>query len=179
MRRGLIISIAVMVLLSLAVPAGAKGRPDKPDRPPEGEGKTCAALVANGAVWDVGEYSDGIYTAFISPSDEHGGVCIDLLPEHRVTGQWTVGWMIDIPPEAMLRGLLMRFQKGLGFSGTIYEENEVLDSADGVWDTDTNTWNNFDPDPLSEEPFVFVAMRDLKRAKGDWRITFTITPPQA
>ena len=34
MRRGLIISTAVMLMLSMAVPAGAKGKPDKPDRQP-------------------------------------------------------------------------------------------------------------------------------------------------
>jgi len=177
MRRGLIVSIAAMVMLSMAVPAGAKGKPDKPDRPPEGEGKTCAALVANGAVWDLGEYSDGLYTAFISNSDEHGGICIDLLPEHRVDGEWTVSWIIEIPPDATLRGLLMRFQKGLGFSGTIYEENEVRYPQDATWVTDTDDWAAT-PEVDGTEPFVFVAMRDIKRAKGNWRIAFTITPPQ-
>ena len=172
MRRGLIVSIAVMLMLSLAVPAGAKGKPDKPDRPPEGEGKTCAALVANGAVWDLGDRdpTSGVYSGFIGNGLQHGGVCIDLEP---LEGTWTVSWTVDIPPPGDLRGIMMVFSKGWGFSADRYDELEVRDPTDQPppW-----TWSTSFT-PVVDAPFVFVAMRDIKRAKGDWNISFTVTPP--
>lgn len=173
MRRGMIMWIAVAVMLSQAVPAGAKGKPDKPDRPPEGQGKTCAALVANGAVWDLGERDlNGVYSGFIGNGLQHGGVCIDLEP---LEGIWTVSWTIDIPPRSDLRGIMMVFSKGWGFSADRYDELEVRDPTDQPlpW-----TWTTAVV-PESDVPFVFVAMSDIKRAKGDWSISFTVTPPKA
>lgn len=171
MRRGLTITVVVMAMTGLAVPAGAKGKPPKPDPPPEGQGRTCHELVLYGGGWDEGVYSDGVYTGFIGNAYQHGGVCIDLEP---LDGIWTVEWTIDISPRSDLRGIKMVFGQGWGFSANRYDELEVLDPADQpipwIWST------SITPDPNA--PFVFVAMRDIKRARGDWRIAFTVTPPQ-
>lgn len=170
MRRGitvLTVLTVMLVLLAFAAPATAKG---KPQRPPSDTGYACADLVANGAVWDLGEHAAGVYTGTISNDPQHGGVCIDLLDQHRVEGNWTVEWTISVP-EGELRGLLLIFEKGR--TGKVYDDNEVLrpgNNSTGTWTTDSFT-------PDGDGPFVFVAMRDLKGAKkSNWSIDFSITP---
>jgi hypothetical protein len=172
MRRGLTVTLIVTAMLGVAVPAGAKGKPPKPEPPPEGQGKSCHELVLNGAVWDEGVYSGGVYQGFIGNSDQHGGVCMDLEP---LDGVWTVDWTIDVPPRSDLRGIMMVFSQGWGFSANRYDELEVLDPSDQPqpW-----TWSTSFVTPDPEAPFVFVAMTDIKRARGDWHIDFTVTAPQ-
>lgn len=179
-RRILIAVLVLGLVMALPVAAGAKGQPSAPPGKPDPEtGKTCQSLIDNGAVWDGGDtaYDEatGTYVGVMAsdPSEGGGGVCIDILPEDYVNGgSWTVTWNVDVwDSTGSIEGLLLLFEQGV--TGKHLDEKEFLDPAGaGPWTTKELT-------PIYGEPFVFVAMHDLKRVRhGDtYRITFTVTPP--
>jgi hypothetical protein len=163
----------VVVGLLMAFPgvafAAKGGHPGKPIT----AGKTCAELVANGAVWNPGAFDDGSYTATLP-------ACIDIgdVP----AGNWTVSWTITEGDRGSVEGLLFMIKDSM--PGDTCWSEEILSPAlsGGTTAIDipasgADACGTGFAEAQEPEPLAFVAMYDMKRAKGDWVITVEVTPP--
>ena len=179
MRRLSILLVTIGLLIALPVTASGKG---KPARPPS-LGKTCAELVTNGALWDLGHpEANGSYVAVISNEPDHGGICIDI--PAAAAGDWVIDWEIELS-QGYVKGLYLLIKDS--HPGDECWSQEILEPAENGSTTATNIpaaienacpvgdigdWDDPSPD------LVFIAMSNIKRAqKSDFTITFTVTVP--
>ena len=168
-----IVILLVVVGLLMACPgvafAAKGGNPGKPIT----AGKTCAELVANGAVWNTGVFDDGSYTATLP-------ACIDI--GYVLAGNWTVSWTITEGDRGSVEGLLFMIKDSM--PGDTCWSEEVLSpaltgatTAFGIPASGDDACGRVRTEPADSEPLVFLAMSDMKRATGDWVITMVVTPP--
>ena len=169
-----IVILLVVVGLLMACPgvafAAKGGNPGKPIT----AGKTCEELVANGAIWNLGTFADGSYTATLP-------ACIDIgdVP----AGNWTVSWTIAEGDRGSVESLLFMIKDSMPgdtcwseevLSPALLGSTTAIDIPASGADACGSVWT----EPADSEPLVFLAMYDMKRAKGDWVITMVVTPPQ-
>ena len=170
MKRILILVVAAGLLVVLPGTALA-GKPDKPAAP----GKTCADLVANGAVWNLGDLNEGTYAATIP-------ACIDV--PNVPAGNWDISWSITEGDRGYVKGLLFMIKDS--HPGDTCWSKEILSPAVmGVTvagdipasgnDACGTVWT----EAQESEPLVFLAMADIRGPRGGWSIKIEATPPSS
>ena len=171
MKRIVILLVVVGLLVAFpGVALAAKGgNPGKPVT----AGKTCADLVDNGAVWDPGTFDGVSYTATLP-------ACIDI--GNVPAGNWTVSWLISEGDRGSVEGLLFMIKDSM--PGDTCWSEEVLSpalsggtTAKDIPASGEDACGTGFAEAQESEPLAFVAMYDMKRAKGDWVITVEVTPP--
>lgn len=168
MKRMLILVVVVGLLMAFpGVASAAKGGK------PITVGKTCAELVANGAVWNPGSFDGFSYTATVP-------ACIDI--GNVPPGDWTVSWTITEGDRGSVEGLLFMIKDSM--PGDTCWREEVLSpallggtTAMDIPPSGADACGTGFAEAQEPEPLAFVAMYDMKRAKGDWVMTVKVTPP--
>lgn len=183
-RRALIVVVVGVLMLAVALPAGA-GKPEcgpdsthprcEPSDPPpttDDTGWWCEDRIANGAIWQPGEWSDGSYliTAPVG--------CIDIgLPPSPIAHRAEQQWRVDIQGQTLrgtAKGMKLVFERGI--HGLVYDQIELTDfivdlegKLNAAWTTDMIAG-----DADASVPYAFVSM---PRSGDKWLwIEITVTP---